>query len=186
TGACSPSSPVLRMGGMSCGCGRSTPSPPVLWMAPRGPPFHSGRRTAAPSASSPTPSSRRSRRREGRRRHSARPPSAGVDPGARTGRFSSLLTSAIRSTASPRRGGEPVPVTLLDETRHQFNHRWPWFLPDGRHFLFFARTSSDESTGTYLGSLDSREQKFIVAGRSNAVYGAPGSLLFLRGSTLRE
>ena len=75
-------------------------------------------------------------------------------------------------------------MTLLDETRHQFNHRWPWFLPDGRHFLFFARTSSDESTGTYLGSLDSREQKFIVAGRSNAVYAPPGYLLFVRERTL--
>jgi Tol biopolymer transport system component len=81
-------------------------------------------------------------------------------------------------------GGEPVPVTLLDETRHQFNHRWPSFLPDGRHFLFFARTSSEESTGTYVASLDSREQKFIMPGRSNAVYALPGYLLFVRERTL--
>jgi Tol biopolymer transport system component len=84
----------------------------------------------------------------------------------------------------PASGGEAVPVTQLDETRHQVNHRWPWFLPDGRHFLFYARSGSDESTGTYVGSLDSKEQKFIVAGRSNAVYAPPGYLLFVREGTL--
>jgi len=89
--------------------------------------------------------------------------------------------SIYRVSAS---GGEPVPVTLLDETRNQFNHRWPFFLPDGRHFLFFARCSSGESTGTYVASLDSREQKFIMPGQSNAVYAPPGYLLFVRERTL--
>ena len=84
----------------------------------------------------------------------------------------------------PASGGEPAPVTLLDEARHHFNHRWPSFLPDGRHFLFLARSSSEENTGIYVGSLDSRDQKFILAGRSNAVYAPPGYLLFVRDRTL--
>src|SRR5207245_1276737 len=30
-------------------------------------------------------------------------------------------------------GGAPAPVTKLDSKRHS-THRWPWFLPDGKHF----------------------------------------------------
>lgn len=84
----------------------------------------------------------------------------------------------------PATGGEPAPVTLLDQSRQHFNHRWPFFLPDGRHFLFFARSALDENTGTYVGSLDSKELKFIMAGRSNVAYAAPGYLLFVRERTL--
>ena len=36
-------------------------------------------------------------------------------------------------------GGEPKPVTTLDESRGETQHRWPSFLPDGRHFLYLAR-----------------------------------------------
>ena len=84
----------------------------------------------------------------------------------------------------PASGGEPAPVTLPDETRQQFNHRWPWFLPGGRQFLFFARSSLDEATGIYVASLDSGKQKFIMASRSNAIYAPPGYLLFVRENTL--
>ncbi len=80
----------------------------------------------------------------------------------------------------PASGGESAPVTVLDESRRQFHHRWPWFLPDGRHFLFFARTASDETTGIYVASLDSSEQRFLVAARSNAIYAPPGYLLLVR------
>src|SRR4029453_4161172 len=41
-------------------------------------------------------------------------------------------------------GGRPVPGTKLDASRSETTHRWPWFLPDGRHFLFF---SGSHSTG---------------------------------------
>src|SRR5438128_2827214 len=33
-------------------------------------------------------------------------------------------------------GGEPTPVTTLDKSRQETSHRWPYFLPDGRHFLY--------------------------------------------------
>jgi eukaryotic-like serine/threonine-protein kinase len=33
-------------------------------------------------------------------------------------------------------GGTPSPVTTLDIQQKETTHRWPWFLPDGRHFLY--------------------------------------------------
>src|SRR6185503_2068809 len=38
----------------------------------------------------------------------------------------------------PAAGGEPVAVTRLDSTRNETGHRFPQFLPDGRHFLYAA------------------------------------------------
>jgi serine/threonine protein kinase len=56
-------------------------------------------------------------------------------------------------------GGEASAVTKLD---NQTSHRWPQFLPDGRHFLFFAQ-GSVEIQGIYLASLDSGETKRLTA-----------------------
>jgi hypothetical protein len=57
-----------------------------------------------------------------------------------------------RSTVGPlfrvsASGGDAVPVTQLD--RHSA-HRFPYFLPDGRHFLFSAQGSPDTG-GIHLG-----------------------------------
>jgi Tol biopolymer transport system component len=48
-------------------------------------------------------------------------------------------------------GGESAPLTALDQ---QNSHRFPFFLPDGRRFLFLA-TGGPETSGLYIGSLDS-------------------------------
>ena len=39
----------------------------------------------------------------------------------------------------PATGGEPKAVTALDAASQEFSHRWPFFLPDGRHFLYTVR-----------------------------------------------
>ncbi len=70
------------------------------------------------------------------------------------------------------------------------SHRWPLFLPDGDHFLFwsgnFTNAPDDRSSGIYLGSLSSRTKKFLLLARSNPGY-ANGSLFYIgeKGS-LRE
>jgi Tol biopolymer transport system component len=84
----------------------------------------------------------------------------------------------------PATGGSPVPVTTLDESRKETGHAWPYFLPDGQHFLFLARSTQRENTNIYAGSLDSPERKLLINADSNAVYAAPGFLLFRRGQTL--
>jgi serine/threonine protein kinase len=84
-------------------------------------------------------------------------------------------------------GGKPQRLTALDSGRQENSHRYPSFLPDGRHFLFTARSSLKENTAIYVGSLDSREIKRILTEQSNAVYVPPGYILFARdGSLLAE
>ena len=84
----------------------------------------------------------------------------------------------------PQAGGEPQPVTTLDPTRFETSHRWPHFLPDGRHFLFFVRSGKVESTGVYIGSLDSKETRQLLPNVLSAAYAPPGFLVFLRNETL--
>ncbi|MFN2480058.1 MAG: protein kinase, partial [Pyrinomonadaceae bacterium] len=81
-------------------------------------------------------------------------------------------------------GGEPTPVMPLDQSRLESSHRWPQFLPDGRHFLYFVRSGQIESRGVYVGSLDSKETKRLIPTALNATYAPPGLLLFMREETL--
>ena len=81
-------------------------------------------------------------------------------------------------------GGQPVQVTELDPSRSQSSHRFPRFLPDGVHFLYFVVSSKPEHTGIYVGSLNSKDAKFLVASSARPEFAPPDLLLFLRESTL--
>jgi eukaryotic-like serine/threonine-protein kinase len=86
----------------------------------------------------------------------------------------------------PSSGGTPTEVTKLDRSRVELSHRWPYFLPDGRHFFYSAANfsgGSAESASVYLGDLDSNVSKLLFHARSNAVY-TPGYILFVRDRTL--
>ncbi len=84
-------------------------------------------------------------------------------------------------------GGTPEPVTTLDRERLDVAHRWPSFLPDGRHFLFYVANTSNplasELSGIYVGSLDSAEVRMLMSSESRALY-ARGHLVYRSGSTL--
>lgn len=82
-------------------------------------------------------------------------------------------------------GGTPVGVTRIDATQHT-SHRWPSFLPDGRHFLYLAINHDPGKTtnnGVYYASLDGRENRLLLRSQSNAIYGN-GFLMFARGDQL--
>src|SRR4029434_22417 len=74
--------------------------------------------------------------------------------------------------------------TALDQSDLETAHRWPYFLPDGRHFLYFVRSSRAESEGIYVGSLDAKETKRLLHTALDVAYAPPGFLLFLRNETL--
>jgi eukaryotic-like serine/threonine-protein kinase len=85
----------------------------------------------------------------------------------------------------PASGGTPTPVTKLDPMSHT-THRWPHFLPDGKHFLYFAGDHNDsqgEKAGVYFASLDGKESRRIVHTLAGALISS-GRLLFLRESSL--
>jgi eukaryotic-like serine/threonine-protein kinase len=84
-------------------------------------------------------------------------------------------------------GGTPEELTTLDNDRAESTHRWPYFLPDGKHFLYFSRTATTatqaEGHAVFVASLDGRVNKLLVHTSSNAIY-ASGYILFVRGSSL--
>jgi len=87
----------------------------------------------------------------------------------------------------PAGGGTPAPVTTLNKDRFEVAHRWPFFLPDDRHFLFYVVSTtnpvSSEYSGIYIGSLDSNESRLLLKSESRALF-ALGHLLYRAGSTL--
>ncbi len=84
----------------------------------------------------------------------------------------------------PAGGGDPTPATRLDEQRSEFSHRWPSFLPDGRHFLYLALGGGAEGLAVWLGSLDSSEAHRLFPAESGAIFAEPGRLLFRRDGRL--
>jgi Tol biopolymer transport system component len=86
-------------------------------------------------------------------------------------------------------GGVATPVTKLDAASGEYSHRWPQFLPDGRHFVYLAMRSASGGAAVtdlraiYVGSLDSADRTLILRGALRAAYGS-GHLLFLREATL--
>ena len=81
-------------------------------------------------------------------------------------------------------GGAPTQITTIDPTRNETIHAWPHFLPDGRHFLYLARSALREKSAIYVGSVDAKESKFVVSADSSPAYAPPGYILFLRERTL--
>ena len=85
----------------------------------------------------------------------------------------------------PASGGVPTAVTKVDYVTYS-SHRWPFALPDGKHFLYLA-VNHDAPTGPntaiFFASLDGKENRLLFSSLSNAIYAA-GHLLFMRENSL--
>jgi eukaryotic-like serine/threonine-protein kinase len=89
----------------------------------------------------------------------------------------------------PARGGTPTPLELSIKTHRNYSQRWPAFLPDGIHFLYWEGTPRDlepvaSPSGIYVGSIYGKEQEFLLQADSDALYVPPGFLLFMRNGIL--
>ena len=83
------------------------------------------------------------------------------------------------------RGGAATPVTTLDKARQENGHRFPQFLPDGRHFLYATRSERAENWGISIASLDSPVGRPLIDRAGwKAQFVGPDEILFVRGSTL--
>lgn len=83
-------------------------------------------------------------------------------------------------------GGTAVQISSPDKNLKEDSHRWPFFLPDGVHYLYSAINLSGQKElhSIYLGSLNSIERHLIVRAKGNAAYVDPGYLLFYKDQTL--
>ncbi|MCW5978210.1 MAG: serine/threonine-protein kinase [Bryobacteraceae bacterium] len=77
-------------------------------------------------------------------------------------------------------------ATRLDRARGETIHTAPYFLPDGKRFLFLARGKTSDDATLNLGSLDSLDARTLLTGASRTVFTPwpSGYLLYVRGSTL--
>ena len=82
----------------------------------------------------------------------------------------------------PATGGTPSALTRREATK-ETSHRFPQFLPDGHHFLYYVQ-GTPESHGIYVGDLDGSQARRLIDVDSAPVYAASGQLLFVRQGTL--
>ena len=79
-------------------------------------------------------------------------------------------------------GSGAAPLTANIHGKLENSHRWPVFLPDGDHFLFWAgnfeRAKDDPVSGIYLTSLAAKEKKLVRLTRFSLGYAA-GNLLYV-------
>jgi Tol biopolymer transport system component len=81
-------------------------------------------------------------------------------------------------------GGERRPITVRDESKQETSHLAPHFLPDGRRYLYQARSPQQANSAVYVASLDSNDRTKLLTVQSKAVYAHSGYLLFHRQGIL--
>lgn len=93
----------------------------------------------------------------------------------------------------PAAGGSPTSGTILDEDGGEKWHAWPWWLPDGKHFLYLAGVDTTGQRAAYsadqghilkVGSLDGGADKELLRVYSRVEYCAPGYLIHCRDGVL--
>jgi len=80
-------------------------------------------------------------------------------------------------------GAKAAPVISPDRTRGELGYMWPQFLPDGHRFIYFVTSNDPTVRGIYIGSLDGKTRKRLVASDAAGVL-VEGFLLFVRDGNL--
>jgi Tol biopolymer transport system component len=84
-------------------------------------------------------------------------------------------------------GGLPAQLTTPDAAQQEVSHLWPYFLPDGQHFLYFVQSKVRNLQGIYAAGLEvekSRKGRRLIDSDSQAALAPPGHLLVVRGGRL--
>src|SRR4029079_13525713 len=90
--------------------------------------------------------------------------------------------NATTISAVAAAGGVPRDVITRDQPNHEVRVHWPFFLPDGRRFLYTARLEDGEGE-LRLGSLDGSSQR-VMRASSNAQWIDPDLIVFAREGVL--
>lgn len=83
----------------------------------------------------------------------------------------------------PETGGTPRAITAVDRAHGEIAHMFPYFLPDGVHFLYSVIRVAPADAVLRVGSTDSRESSFLMNADLGAIYSPPfgkhaGAILF--------
>ena len=86
----------------------------------------------------------------------------------------------------PATGGEPEPLTTLDEKTSEATHRWPQVLPGGKAVLFTSQTGESNFDGATIEVLDltTRQRKVVLKGGAYARYVPTGHIVYYNQNTL--
>jgi eukaryotic-like serine/threonine-protein kinase len=104
-----------------------------------------------------------------------------------------LFGTGVGIMRVPAGGGTPSPVTSVNSSRGELAHLAPFFLPEGRHFVYFVYSARSGDSGVYAGSLDAQpkdqpHKQLVATGDTFAYAASPdsgnGQLLYLRDGTL--
>jgi serine/threonine protein kinase/Tol biopolymer transport system component len=83
------------------------------------------------------------------------------------------------------RGGVAIDETTLATEPAEISHDYPEFLPDGRHYIYLARSGVGLGDfNSFVGTLGSTARQPLPGIRTAAKYSPTGHLLFMRGLTL--
>jgi eukaryotic-like serine/threonine-protein kinase len=117
-------------------------------------------------------------------------------PSQRIARAEELLGAAWSSTGVivfseryalyqvPASGGTPALVASLDLSRQENSLRVPEFLPDGRRFLYSARSGRPENTSVYLASLEGGMPRRLLNTRWPVRHASSDVLMYVRDDAL--
>ncbi len=100
--------------------------------------------------------------------------------------FSASATEGLSMISE--NSGNVKKITTPDTTKNERTHRWPSFLPDGKHVLFTMGTIASpdyyENAEIDVVDIETGERKSLIKGASTARYISTGHILFSRSGVL--
>jgi Tol biopolymer transport system component len=81
-------------------------------------------------------------------------------------------------------GGAVTTATELRTADGETGHRFPWFLPDGTHFLFAAVPSKSNQFAIYSAAVGSTARELVLTAETAPLYADPGYLIYSRKGVL--
>ena len=94
--------------------------------------------------------------------------------------FASVDGEAIFRVATT--GGAPIEEIKPDRSRGELRVNWPWFLPDGKRFLYLARHL--DFSGQLMLAEPGKPPRSVLSVVSNVQWVDPNYLVFVRDGTL--
>jgi DNA-binding winged helix-turn-helix (wHTH) protein/Tol biopolymer transport system component len=84
----------------------------------------------------------------------------------------------------PASGGLPERLTPGPDAECAGCGAWPYFLPDGRQFLYTVAGRDSAKSGIFVGEIGNLQGRRLVDAASSGTYLSPGFLSFARSGTL--